>query len=331
MIRIRPLRVAAVVAFGLLPAACGWVEVGTASRPRLAARPQPASDAAFVNASAVVVGKGDTVYALARRHNVPVRAIIEANRLQPPYSLQVGQRIELPRGRQHVVQRGDSLSKIAARYDVDMYQMARANGLAPPYVIHPGQRLILPGAAYLPPPDAAPLPPIERTVADKPVVAKAAPRPDAVPEPPPAAGDGFVWPLRGRVVSGFGPKEAGLHNDGINIAAPRGAPVRAAQNGVVAYAGNELRGFGNLLLVKHADGWITAYAHNEELLVKRGDKVTRNQAIAHVGSSGSVNAPQLHFEVRKGKRPMDPLLYLPRPSAALVGGTKAALELAEIP
>lgn len=307
----------------LLPAACGWVEVGSGNRPRLAAPPGASSDNAFVNASAVIVGKGDTVYALAQRHNVPIRAIIDANHLTPPYSLQVGQRIVLPRGRQHVVQRGDTLSKIAARYDVDMYQMARANGLNPPYVIYPGQRLILPGAAYLPRSEPAPLPPIERTTASKPVEAKVAPRPKAVPEPPAAADDGFAWPLRGKVLSGFGPKEAGLHNDGINIAAPRGAPVRAAQHGVVAYAGNELRGFGNLLLVKHAGGWITAYAHNDELLVKRGDKVTRGQAIAHVGSSGSVNSPQLHFEVRQGKKPVDPLQYLPKVSVAL--------EVAEIP
>lgn len=316
---MRVFRVAAVAALVLLPAACGWVEVGTGSRPRLASAPHPSSDAAFVNASAVIVGAGDTVYTLAQRHNVPLRALIDANNLTPPYALRIGQRIVLPRGRQHVVQRGDTLSKIAGRYDVDMYQMARANGLNPPYVIYPGQRLILPGAAYLPKaePEPAPLPPIERTTASKPVETKAAPRPNPVPEPPAAAGDGFAWPLRGKVLSGFGPKDAGLQNDGINIAAPRGAPVRAAQHGVVAYAGNELRGFGNLLLVKHAGGWVTAYAHNEELLVKRGDKVTRGQAIAHVGSSGSVNAPQLHFEVRQGKKPVDPMLYLPKASASL--------------
>ncbi|MDP6109550.1 MAG: M23 family metallopeptidase [Rhodospirillales bacterium] len=97
-----------------------------------------------------------------------------------------------------------------------------------------------------------------------------------------------------------------------NTAAPRGAPVVAAEKGVVAYAGNELRGFGNLLLLKHSGGWITAYAHNETLLVKRGDKIRKGQTIAKVGSSGSVQKPQLHFELRKGKKAINPIKHLPR-------------------
>jgi murein DD-endopeptidase MepM/ murein hydrolase activator NlpD len=121
---------------------------------------------------------------------------------------------------------------------------------------------------------------------------------------------GFMWPLRGKVISNFGPKTKGLHNDGINIAAPRGAPVRAAEGGVVAYAGNELRGFGNLLLLKHKNGWVTAYAHNDKLLVNRGDTVGKGQIIARVGSTGAVASPQLHFEIRRGKRAIDPKKHL---------------------
>jgi murein DD-endopeptidase MepM/ murein hydrolase activator NlpD len=116
--------------------------------------------------------------------------------------------------------------------------------------------------------------------------------------------------VRGRVVSDFGPKEGGLHNDGLNLAAPRGSFVRAAENGVVAYAGNELAGFGNLLLVKHADGWTTAYAHNEALLVRRGELVKRGQPIARIGSTGNVAEPQLHFEIRRGKTPVNPRDHL---------------------
>ena len=112
------------------------------------------------------------------------------------------------------------------------------------------------------------------------------------------------------MLSGFGGKAKGLVNDGINIAAPRGAPVRAAENGVVAYAGNELRGFGNMLLVKHEGGWITAYAHNGELLVKPGSRVRKGEPIARVGSSGNVRTPQLHFELRRGKEAVDPIKYL---------------------
>ena len=130
------------------------------------------------------------------------------------------------------------------------------------------------------------------------------------PIPAPRGGERFLWPVQGKVISNFGPKKGGLNNDGINISAAEGATVVAADNGVVAYAGNELRGFGNLLLIRHADGWVTAYAHNEKLLVKRGEKVKRGQAIAQIGRTGNVSAPQLHFEVRKGTDPVDPLKYL---------------------
>ncbi len=136
-----------------------------------------------------------------------------------------------------------------------------------------------------------------------------------IPKPPPRAGEKFLWPVEGRLVLNYGPKKSGLHNDGINIAAARGAPVLAAENGVVAYAGNELRGFGNLLLIKHADGWMTAYAHNETILVGRGEPVRRGQIVARVGNSGNVTVPQLHFEIRKGTRAVNPNGLLGRHAA----------------
>jgi len=134
----------------------------------------------------------------------------------------------------------------------------------------------------------------------------AAPPPAALSQPPALAGAGFIWPLRGRVLLDYGSMGKGQMNDGINIAAERGTPVKAAENGVVAYAGNELRGFGNLLLIKHAGGWMTAYAHNDELLVSRGDTVRKGQVIAKVGSTGGASEPQLHFEIRKGTQAVDP-------------------------
>ena len=133
-----------------------------------------------------------------------------------------------------------------------------------------------------------------------------------MPSPPPRSGSKFLWPVQGKVVAGFGAQGKGYHNDGINISAPRGAEVRAADNGVVAYAGNELRGFGNLLLIKHSGGWVTAYAHNDKLLVKRGQKVRRGQIISKVGSTGAVSRPQLHFELRKRNKAVDPTRWLRR-------------------
>lgn len=127
---------------------------------------------------------------------------------------------------------------------------------------------------------------------------------------------GFLWPVQGRVVSSYGTTADGTHNDGINIAAAEGTPVLAAAAGEVAYAGNELKGYGNLILVKHANGFITAYAHNQKILVKRGDKVARGQEIARVGATGAVAEPQLHFEIRRGARALDPLQYLPSQAPA---------------
>jgi murein DD-endopeptidase MepM/ murein hydrolase activator NlpD len=120
----------------------------------------------------------------------------------------------------------------------------------------------------------------------------------------------FRWPVKGRIIAGFGPKPNGQQNDGINLAVPEGTPVKAAEDGVVAYAGNELKGYGNLVLIRHPNGYVTAYAHAKELLVKRGDTIKRGQVIAHSGQSGNVDAPQLHFEVRKGPAPLDPMPML---------------------
>ena len=111
------------------------------------------------------------------------------------------------------------------------------------------------------------------------------------------------------MIAGFGPKPTGQQNDGINIAVPEGTPVKASDDGVVAYSGNELKGYGNLVLVRHSNGYVTAYAHASELMVKRGDSVKRGQTIAKSGQTGNVTSPQLHFEIRKGATPVDPMQY----------------------
>jgi murein DD-endopeptidase MepM/ murein hydrolase activator NlpD len=120
----------------------------------------------------------------------------------------------------------------------------------------------------------------------------------------------FRWPVRGKVITSYGAKTNGKSNDGINVAVPEGTPVKAAEDGVVAYSGNELKGYGNLVLVRHSNGYVTAYAHASELMVKRGDPIKRGQIIAKSGQSGEVASPQLHFEIRKGSSPVDPLQFL---------------------
>ncbi|MEE2761681.1 MAG: M23 family metallopeptidase, partial [Pseudomonadota bacterium] len=254
----------------------------------------------------VRVKSGDTLFDLSRRQGISVRTIIDANRLRPPYKLRPGQRLKIPPPRRYRVVRGDTLYGISRRFRVDAFELARLNRLARPYNIYRDQLLYLPGAANVAEPN--------KKAARKP---RAKTKPGAKPiSLPPVAADTkaprgrFIWPVSGRIVSGYGPKGEGLHNDGINIAAPRGSPVRAASAGTVAYAGNELRGFGNLLLIRHAGGWMTAYAHNQELLVKRGDNVSQGQPIARVGTSGRVKEPQLHFEIRRGRRAIDPARQL---------------------
>lgn len=126
------------------------------------------------------------------------------------------------------------------------------------------------------------------------------------------AGSRLRWPVAGKVISGFGPRPDGTHNDGVNLAAPMGTDIHAAEGGVVAYSGDELKGYGNLVLVRHDNGWVTAYAHADELLVKRGDRIKRGQVIAKTGRTGQVDQPQVHFELRQGQKPVDPTPFMER-------------------
>jgi murein DD-endopeptidase MepM/ murein hydrolase activator NlpD len=277
-------------------------------------------DLTFIGANAVRVGPGDTLYAISRRHRVNLRALIEANGLEPPYVLQVDQRLVLPRGRQHKVSSGETVYAIAQKYDVEPNELARINGIRPPYTIKVGEQLLIPSgelqtvtapqrpaasprsspqSAAATQVTGAPVPPT------RPKAAVSAAR-KVLAGPPRRSASGFLWPAKGRVISRFGVKKTGLRNDGINILAPKGTPVLATENGVVAYVGNELRGFGNLVLIKHDDGWISAYAHTDRLHVTKGDRVRRGQKIATVGNTGGVGAPQLHFELRKNKRAVNP-------------------------
>lgn len=130
--------------------------------------------------------------------------------------------------------------------------------------------------------------------------------------PPPRAGGRFAWPVRGPILSDYGPKPDGLRNDGINIGAAKGTPVKAADNGIVAYAGNQLRAFGNLVLIRHDGGLVTVYGHLDSMSVEQGQRVTKGQAIGTVGQTGNVRSPQLHFGLRKGETPLNPTDQLER-------------------
>lgn len=259
----------------------------------------------------ITVKSGDTYYTIARRYNVSMRALIDANDARPPYQLKTGQKISLPKPKIHVVRRGDTLNIIAKKYNVGLSSLARRNNLRAPYRIYVDQKLALPGRFASSPTRVAssrsvPSGSTQPVSSAKSASNKDIARPVGVRSQAPSRKGRFVLPVNGKIISSYGPKAGGLHNDGINIAANQGTPVKASENGVVVYAGNELRGYGNLILVRHRDGWVSAYAHISEFKVKPGDKVKQGQQIAAVGKTGNVDRPQLHFELRRGTRAVDP-------------------------
>lgn len=284
--------------------------------------------------TAVTVKPGDTVQVLARRYGVAESSLLAANGLVAGAQLTPGQNIVIPAyGQQSAAVAAPAAtatapgpqvlgqlppvkppapksvsSEVAAAAPgkpapattttVAMATSTTATdaklGLLPPTGNKPGQQANQQVAALAP-------------SQSQPSVKAATPTSSGVES---AADGSFRWPVRGRVISAFGVKPGGERNDGINIEVPEGTPIKAAEGGQVIYAGNELKGFGNLVLVKHSNGFVSAYAHASEVLVQRGDSILRGQTIAKVGATGNVSRPQLHFEIRNGNRPVDPLPYL---------------------
>ncbi len=271
-----------------------------------------------------VVQPGETLNSVARHYQISPAALGTANNIAPGMTVRTGQTLIIPPPAPgHLAQAVPAAPAPAP--------MPRAAAPARPVVAQASP--VAPPAPSVRP---APTPAVTRAPAPAPSTSAVAEQPPAAPAPtktaavqpkvetaakvsavepedaPRAAGSGpqFRAPVRGRVIASFGPKPGGAHNDGVNFAVPSGTAVRAAEDGVVAYAGNELKGYGNLVLIKHSDGYVTAYAHASELDVKRGDTVRRGQIIAKAGQSGNVQSPQLHFEIRKGSTAVDPSRYV---------------------
>jgi murein DD-endopeptidase MepM/ murein hydrolase activator NlpD len=298
----------------------------------------------------IIVGPGESLETIARLHRVPLAAIMQANNITSPGSVHAGQHLVIPRRLPatayapptghiattapsapvapigagaafspntgvHVVAPGETLHSIARLYGKSVLVIAKANGIPPDSMVRVGQRIAIPGVRHMAraEPPAVPNPPSEPSPHSAWKVAPVAPpvqQGPVHPSEPVGALPSFRWPVRGRVIAGFGPTPSGAHNDGIDVAVPQGTPIKAAEDGVVAYAGNELKGYGNLVLVRHTNGYVTAYAHASEILVKRGETVRRGQVIAKAGQTGTVKVPELHFEIRKGATPVDPSKFL---------------------
>jgi len=257
-------------------------------------RPHYASTAPARRGGLHVVAPGETLTSVSRLYGKPGKLIARANNLPPDVRLRIGQRLVIP---------GSRPASVAA--------LAPTGGVKPALAKHSGGGGATPPVAVAPAPEPAPT--SKKLAAETPIANARVAAPEAKVDEPPVSETGsatgkpkFGWPVHGRII---GPK-TGQPNDGIDFAVPEGTSVKAAEDGVVAYAGNELKGYGNLILLRHSNGYVTAYAHASELMVKRGDQIKRGQIIARSGQTGNVSSPQLHFEIRKGAAPVDPIQYL---------------------
>lgn len=260
----------------------------------------------------------ETLYSLSRKYNIPILPIILANDLQEPYGLLKGQKIKIPEAKFHVVSDNDTLYSISRKYQVDMTSLAKINNLDPPYSIFKGKKLQIPFSSSYSSGDEGSselkteLKKKDTIISNKKdqiLVSEKLPNENIKFTTKKKEVDGFVWPVKGKLIKKFG-GDGNDHNDGINIKAGEGEEVFAVKGGRVVYVGDSLKSFGNLVILKHDNGLLTAYAHMSKLLVKKDQKVQQYQPIGKVGKTGKVDSPQLYFAVRKGKQAMNPMQYL---------------------
>lgn len=259
----------------------------------------------FGKPDTVQVKKGDTLYSIAKRYDMSITELIELNGIDSPNQLYVGQVLKTTSSKYYVVKRGDTLASIARKYHTNYKTLAQKNNIKEPYHLKVGQKIAVGNGAVNTSSKA------KTATSDKTQTVKKNTTASSNAYVSTKRNAKFVWPVSGKVISSFGTVGKGLKNDGINISAPVGTAVKAGDKGTVAYVGNGLKGYGNLILLKHPDGYITAYAHTDQMLVKKGQTVSRGEKIATVGKTGGVSAPQLHFEVRAGKKAVNPRNYLP--------------------
>ena len=251
-----------------------------------------------VDVEEIVVAKGDTLYSLSRKYEIPVNDLAVMNKLSAPFTLSVGQKIKVPK-----------LDKVQTRSVTEIKEIKSKTSGAK---ITPAKKTT---AAAQPAKSKTPATTVKPVKAEPaktdPAKSKISSDPKKqLPKISARSNSKFSWPVRGKILSAYGAKNNGLFNDGINISAARGAAVKAAENGVVAYAGNEVKGMGNLIIIQHSDGWMTVYAHLDSMSVRRGNKVSVGQQIGKIGTTGKVDSPQLHFEIRKGTKAYNPTQYL---------------------
>ena len=262
----------------------------------------------------VEVSSGDTLFSISKKYQVPLRDLIEQNHLAAPYNLKSGTKLTIPSATYYEVKAGDTLYTVSRTYNMNIDGLVELNNLKPPYQLKAGQKIKISKQSENNVTVTNLEPPVSKAQTIKIQIKEKAASANFVAknlvEKTIDKLNHFSWPVRGEIISRFGPKKGGLYNDGINIKAKEGETVKASEDGVVAYVGNELKGYGNLIIIKHSGGWITAYAHLSKTSVQRGQKVKKFDKIAEVGASGKVSFPQLYFGLRKGRDAVNPENYL---------------------
>ena len=285
----------------------------------------------------VTVDAGYTLLRIAIDNDMTLREIATLNNIKPPYNVYVGQKIKIPENKNtkqqkkktdyYIVKRGDNLYSIAKENNTTVRKLIDDNDLKRPYNIFPNQKL------YVGEKSIAKKETIKKQEIKKNVVVKETNSEEkTVNETKTLAQEDtkkqedakkqeetkkqekqtaiFAWPVKGEVIKNFGKQKDGKFYDAINIKADQGTAISSVADGEVAYAGNELKGYGNIIIIKHDNGWLSIYGYCDKINVKVKDKVSKGQTIATVGKTGNVNEPQLYFTMRKGRVAMDPLKYL---------------------
>lgn len=238
------------------------------------------------------VKSGDNLFSISRKFKIQIQELINFNRIDEPYKIFPDQKISIPLRRIHLIKKGETLYSISRYYGTNVFTLSKLNNISDLNNIYIGQKLIIPKVnSYK----------LAKTKNKKKKQKKINKYKNE---------NKFLWPVKGKIISKFGKTEDGFYNDGINIFSEKGTKVISSEDGQVIYSGNEIPGYGNLVLIKHSKNWITAYAHLDDVIIEKGNSVKKGQKIGSVGSTGNVRSPQLHFEIRKGKDSVDPLKFL---------------------
>lgn len=240
-----------------------------------------------------IVKKGENLFLISEKFNISLKNLIETNNITSPYRIFPNQKLILPQNLTHVIKRGDTLYSISRQYNVDRSTLYRLNNLKKNQKIYVGELLVIPTENNR----------LKQKTKKK---YKQVEKKKSVKQTKLS----FIWPAKGDIILAFGRIKSGFHNDGINIKSQENTPVIASETGEIIYTGNEIPGYGNLILIKHKNNWVTAYSHLKKIIYRKGQVVRRGQKIGIVGKTGNVNEPQLHFEIRKGKKALNPSKFL---------------------